>query len=121
MAPAVRTERTLMPAAASRAGPVGRGRRLASAVHFGDVLAGAAACGEQVVDRGHRFERLHDGELRPDLGGGYHLQPFGQGAGHRLRGGGTEPAHAEPEYADVTADKAAGRREWRLSAAGGVA
>jgi len=38
-------------------------RRLASAVHFGDVLAAAAARSEQVVDRGHRFERLDDRDL----------------------------------------------------------
>src|ERR1700733_7007247 len=57
VAPAVRTGRTLTPApVTSRAGPIGPSGRLASAVHLGDVLAAAAACGEQVVDRGHRFE-----------------------------------------------------------------
>jgi hypothetical protein len=49
-------------------------------------LGGDGELGEQVVDRGDRLELLDDRELRPDLGGGDHLEPLRRGGGHSLRG-----------------------------------
>jgi len=102
----------------SRAGRIGR-RRLASAVHFGDVLAGAPPCREQVADGCHRFERLDDRDLRPDLRGGDHLEPCRQGGGHGLRGRRTEPAHAAIGRISDLAGAFARRGRWGVQAGPG--